>query len=318
MLLLASPWFVAIMIETGGSFLSKSVGDDMISKVAGGQESHGAPPGIYLAAFFATFWPFAPLALLAAPFAWRNRRQPQIIFLMAWLIPSWLVFEAVPTKLPHYVLPLYPAIALLVAAALDAGALAAGRWTRWVLLLVPALAIAVGVAGIGAVWHYQQAIAWRLAPFALAGGAAAVLAWRRYGEGRAGDGVALSALSAIALYWGVYFAGMPSLPALWPSPRLAAMARTMDCAEPAFASAGFREPSLVFLVSTGLAMPDGAGAAQFLAAAPCRMAFVEGREEAAFTAQASSLALVPRLVGRVGGININGGRALDIGVYRSP
>ena len=248
-----------------------------------------------------------------------TRRQPQIIFLLAWLVPSWLVFEAVPTKLPHYVLPLYPAIALLVAAALDAGALAAGRWTRCVLLLVPALAIASASPASARSGTISRRSRGSWSPFALIGGAAAVLAWRRYGEGRAGRRCSpCRRSSAIALYWGVYFAGMPSLPALWPSPRLAAMARTMDCAEPAFASAGLREPSLVFLVGTGLAMPDGAGAAQFLAAGPCRMAFVEGREEGAFTAQASSLALAPRLVGRVGGININGGRALDIGVYRSP
>ncbi len=36
-------------------------------------------------------------------------------FLLAWLVPSWIVFELVMTKLPHYVLPLYPAIAILIA-----------------------------------------------------------------------------------------------------------------------------------------------------------------------------------------------------------
>ena len=248
MLVLVSPWFIAIMIETGGGFLQKSVGDDMLSKVAGGQESHGAPPGVYLAAFWVTFWPFAPLAALAASFALRNRLRPQIAFLLAWLVPSWLLFEAVPTKLPHYVLPLYPAVALLVAAALDEHEFATGRWARAILLLVPAVAVAAGLGGLIAVWYYERTIAWLLMPFALAGSAAAVLAWRRYAQDRPFEGVALSAVSAIGLYWGIYWAGMPALPALWPSPRLAAIARTMDCPNPAFASAGFREPSLVFLV----------------------------------------------------------------------
>jgi len=35
------------------------------------------------------------------------------------LVPSWIVFEAVITKLPHYVLPLYPAIAFLTAGAVE-------------------------------------------------------------------------------------------------------------------------------------------------------------------------------------------------------
>ena len=30
-----------------------------------------------------------------------------------WLVPTWLVFEFLPTKLSHYVLPAYPALALL-------------------------------------------------------------------------------------------------------------------------------------------------------------------------------------------------------------
>ena len=62
-----------------------------------------------------------PLAIVAAPAVWRARGDDAVGFLLAWLVPSWLLFEAVPTKLPHYVLPLYPAIALLVAFAARAG-----------------------------------------------------------------------------------------------------------------------------------------------------------------------------------------------------
>ena len=36
-------------------------GDDMLGKVATGQQQHWAPPGFYLVAFFATFWPAAAL-----------------------------------------------------------------------------------------------------------------------------------------------------------------------------------------------------------------------------------------------------------------
>src|SRR5205085_4561562 len=86
-LALVSPWFIAIMVETGGKFLEQSVGNDMMAKVAGGQESHGAPPGFYFALVWATFWPAAPLAALAAPWVWRHRRQPDIIYLLSWLIP---------------------------------------------------------------------------------------------------------------------------------------------------------------------------------------------------------------------------------------
>ena len=70
-----------------------------------------------------TFWPAAPLAAVAAPAVWRHRREPPLRFLLAWVVPCWIVFELVVTKLPHYVLPLYPAIAILIAREIERRAL---------------------------------------------------------------------------------------------------------------------------------------------------------------------------------------------------
>ena len=65
MLVLVLPWFLAIFWRAGDAFFADSVGGDMLSKL-GAQESHGAPPGLYLALFWITFWPGAPLAAMAA------------------------------------------------------------------------------------------------------------------------------------------------------------------------------------------------------------------------------------------------------------
>jgi 4-amino-4-deoxy-L-arabinose transferase-like glycosyltransferase len=94
---LVLPWFVAIYLRAGDAFFADSVGGDMLSKLSA-QESHGAPPGLYLLLFWITFWPGAPLAAMAAPAVWRARREPGAQFLLAWLVPSWIVFEAVLTK----------------------------------------------------------------------------------------------------------------------------------------------------------------------------------------------------------------------------
>ncbi|MDO9061281.1 MAG: phospholipid carrier-dependent glycosyltransferase, partial [Bradyrhizobium sp.] len=50
MLVLVLPWFVAIYWRAGQTFFTDSVGRDMLAKFAA-QESHGAPPGFYLALF---------------------------------------------------------------------------------------------------------------------------------------------------------------------------------------------------------------------------------------------------------------------------
>ena len=129
----------------------------MLSKVAGAREAHGAPPGSYLVMSFVTLWPIFPLAVITVPAVWRRRGEDAIGFLLAWLIPCWLVFELVPTKLLHYVLPLYPAIALIVASAAQHGALLADRkWQKVVAFVLPVLPLAIAIVMPFATLLYGQ------------------------------------------------------------------------------------------------------------------------------------------------------------------
>ena len=312
-LAIAAPWFIAIIAQSGGAFLEESVGRDFIGKLLEGQEKHGAPPGTYLAVVWGVLWPASPFLLLALPAAWRSRREPATAFLIAWVAPAWLIFELVPTKLPHYILPLVPALMLLAARWLmDDGV--PGRRLRWPAAgLIVLGAVGVPVAGIAGARILDNSTAFAFLPFAAAsaclGLAAAVLLLRN----QALRAFAASGLAAMALYAGVYGFAMPQFTAVWPSPRLAAALDSVGCPEPRIATAGFREPSLVFLTRTDLAMTDGAGAAGFLAGEGCRVAFVDRRMEETFRAALGTAA--PRLATRVRGLNINGGRQLDIGVW---
>jgi len=101
------------------------------------------------------------------------------------------------------------------------------------------------------------------------------------------------------------------------SGNLAATARVAECKDPRFATAGFREPSLVFLTRTDLRMISGGEVLAFLNGneGDCRVAFVESRDEVEFLTQLPAVSTGMRLAGRVKGININGGRPLDIGVW---
>jgi 4-amino-4-deoxy-L-arabinose transferase-like glycosyltransferase len=149
-LVLVLPWFVAIFWRAGEAFFSNSLGGDMLSKL-GAQESHGAPPGLYLLLFWVTFWPGAALAGMAAPAVWRARREPGAQYLLAWLVPSWIVFELVLTKLTHY--PAFPAWPFLAAAMIF------GLFAWWLFedsraersllnAVVAAMFLAVGIYGI--------------------------------------------------------------------------------------------------------------------------------------------------------------------------
>ena len=325
-LVIALPWFVLITKASGGAFFAESIGHDMGAKVASAQESHGAPLGTYAAAFWVTAWPFAPFLIWAAPVLWRDRRSDQVAFLLAWIVPIWLLFETVPTKLPHYVLPAYPAVAILVAASLLKGSPRPAQGRARVIafcvllgllpVLIPfAVALAPGWVATS-VSPVTIAVAAGAITAALAGVALCVHHARR---GAWGSAVLGSLLPAAAVY-GFVFGWMlnedhADLLAL--SPRLAAAGRAAappGCPDMSFATVGDREPSLVFETATSLLMTDAEGAARFLAAAPCRVALVEQQAEPGFVQAVSGDDRV-RLASRVVGLNINGGHRLDIGIY---
>ena len=309
------PWFIAIAIKSGGSFFAASVGQDMLGKVAQGQESHGAPPGTYLAAFSGTAWPLAPFVLLAIPFLWRARKNPKMVFLLSWALPMWAIFEVVPTKLPHYVLPLYPALAL-------AAGLAFEHWSapkHWlakvipVLLPLPVAVLAVGVPIAGFI--VAKSIPWLATAFLIAALLPAFAAMRALWLGDVARGAMLACMASLLVVIAAFRFALPGFEPIRLSPRLAAAAETLNCKAPLLATTVYREPSLVFLTRTDLVMTDGRGAALFLASGGCRAAFVETRAEEAFKSEVASRNITPRLATRIDGINMNGGRKLDIGVY---
>src|SRR6185369_2549485 len=100
-LVIVAPWAIAIGLASHGQFYQQSLGNDFAAKIAGGQESHGAWPGYYLALATLTFWPAVLFVLPGLGSAIRRHRDPAIRFLLAWAGASWLMFELVPTKLPQ-------------------------------------------------------------------------------------------------------------------------------------------------------------------------------------------------------------------------
>lgn len=316
MLLLVLPWFVAIMNRAGESFFVESVGHDLLGKVTTGQQTHFGPPGYYLVLFWATFWPAAPLAALAAPAVWRGRRETATAFLLAWLVPSWIVFELVLTKLPHYVLPLYPAIAILIARAIEQEALSQDRRVVRTLVqwpFIPGAMLLIAVVALAVLRKQLGLLAW---PFAGASMIFGFFAWRFYDTDGAARSFLRAAVASVLLSVAAFGVIMPLLRPLFPSAEIAAAIDT-DCEDPQFAAAGYHEPSLVFLLGTATRLTDGAGAADFLREGACRFALIEVRQERAFVQRAEAIGLRYAPGQKIEAINYNGGRWMTISVYRS-
>jgi 4-amino-4-deoxy-L-arabinose transferase-like glycosyltransferase len=317
LLLVVLPWFIAIIVKSGDSFFAESIGQDLFAKVGSGQESHGAPPGVYFVLFWLTFWPGSMLAGLAAPAMWNVRHEPGAKFLLAWIVPSWIVFELVLTKLPHYVLPLYPPIAILAAGILDHHALSRRRWleagTVWWFIIAAVLALGAIVAHV-ILGEELGLLAW---PFAAAAIIFALFAWLLYRVDGPDRSLLRAMVASICIAFAVYAATFPALSVLFPAVELADYMRQVDCEDPQVATAGYHEPSLVFLVGTELRHTDGPAAADFLNGGRCRFAFVESRQERAFAQHAEEIGLRYALGPRVDGINISGGRRISIAIFRS-
>ena len=192
-LALVLPWFVAIGVVSDGAFYTEALGRDFGNKLGSAQESHGGPPSYYLLTTFLMWWPGILALPVAAVWTWRERRISEVALLLCWLVPMWLVLELVPTKLPHYTLPLYPALALLC------GAAVAREWERSAWTRLPGIALVVGF-GIALVefgtwlepttYEVGTAIGWGL--FMIIVVSAGLATWKRPVLGAAVASVAVS------------------------------------------------------------------------------------------------------------------------------
>ncbi|MFG1300186.1 glycosyltransferase family 39 protein [Xanthobacter sp. V3C-3] len=317
-LLLVLPWFVAIYYVTNGAFYEHAVGVDMLGKVADGAEGHWGPPGTYFLAAWGTFWPSVVLAAMAAPFAWRERRDASVRFLLCWLVPGWLAFEIAVTKLPHYVLPLYPALAILAALAIERGAIArAGSRLAGLVWLWPVLAIVLSL-GLGGAYVWLGSgfglAAWPLLALAVLLLVMAARSFPKVGI----EGAFLTALlGALVLYLAVYQALLPQMRALWISERLAAVVREEGCPAANVSSFPYQEPSLVFLVGTKINYGPPDEAVAIMKKGGCALTFTDERFAPLFAKRAAAAGLKYHAVATIAGFTYNGGRRTSITVFRT-
>lgn len=325
--LIAAPWIAAISAKAGWAFWRESVGNDMLGKVAGGQESHGFPPGYYVLTFSLMLWPFGALALDGG-FAMlrRFRADPRLKFLVAWYLPWWIVCEILPTKLPHYLLPAYPALLLLMGWWLGGGkdtAQTAPRWWQHWLVVLARLGVAVVTIGLAALaiglplyfgdfsaWGIPAAMAFLGAGWLGTGFSAALPPLRRVGA------MTLCSLVGIGL---LATKVLPAIDPIWPSRAIVEAFRAVaPCSDSRIVAAGYAEPSLVFLTTADTLLTDGPGAAARLTERRCDIAAVERSQDAGFLAAFEKAKLQPLAVGKVDGFNYSNGKPVSVTLYRLP
>jgi 4-amino-4-deoxy-L-arabinose transferase-like glycosyltransferase len=153
----AAPWYLAVHLRTHGEWTAGFFFVHNVGRFLAPMEKHSGGVLFHPLGMLVGFFPWScylPLAIVIA--VWRVWRRPtagraedSLLLLLTWLVVWVGAFSAAATKLPNYVLPAYPAAALIVAAiGVDAARrAAAGAWPhpRWLTTGLAALAFG-GVA----------------------------------------------------------------------------------------------------------------------------------------------------------------------------
>jgi 4-amino-4-deoxy-L-arabinose transferase-like glycosyltransferase len=323
-LALVAPWFIAISLQSHGAFLQQSAGHDMLAKLWQGQDRGIMPPGMHLMALPIAFFPFALFVVFAVPDMWKNRRDPAVKFCLGWIIPMWLVFEFSLTKLPHYVLPAYPALALLTGKfLLDGFPTVSGTARRFSVALIVAFWLALGAALafsfsvlsplVDNAWKIPQIIAGII--LILSQGLALLLFYKQ----KTGSLVALT-LGALIFMSTTFGSTIPNLQHAWLSREIVEAADTLKpCPQSQLVAVGYHEPSLVFLAGTKTILAaNGGDAAKDLQQDSCRVAVIDGAHKQEFLDAFAGSPQQPHEAGTIGGLNSGHGSQTLMTLYLLP
>jgi 4-amino-4-deoxy-L-arabinose transferase-like glycosyltransferase len=315
--LVVLPWLIAIAFASHGAFFKQSLGHDFGDKLVGGQESHGAPPGYYLALATLTLWPATLFVLPGLRAAWSERASPAIRYLLAWAGAAWLLVELVPTKLPHYVIPAYPALAILAAC----WAFETVKTNPRILSVIAGVQYAIGLAAFVAAavllpMRYGSGAWWPGVAIAAVGCAIGLFALTAFARGARPQALLASVVAALVLVPTLTAGIGPRLDALWVTPRAAALvAKDRRPGDPAPIIAGYVEPSLIFALGTDTRVGTGATAAE-MAAQQGGLALIDDRDRDAFLAGLATRDTQAFPVDALQGYDYSHGRRVHITIYR--
>lgn len=133
---IVAPWYVAAEVKNPG-YLRYFLWDEHFLRYL--TPRFGRSKGWYY--FFVVvavgFLPWTLSLLASIRQTWRDKFEPATLFLILWTVLPFVFFSASNSKLPHYILPIYPALALLVGRVI--GAAPDGGRARWLVLWTPLL-----------------------------------------------------------------------------------------------------------------------------------------------------------------------------------
>lgn len=336
------PWTIAIWNATDGAFFAESLGKDFGGKLVSAQESHPGPPSYYLATIWVTLWPSCLLLLPGLGFATRAVRNGKssdapvikgMRLCLAWVVPYWILIELMPTKLPHYALPLFPALCTM--AAIAAVTLLnvkefpiLRRINAGLFLIVSTLLIAAIMAG--QTFYGPSDITKSFYVYGIGGaaGICSIIASFALWQSKMTLGLITAGFAAVIMSVPTYQFILPNLTKLRVADQIAGAFKDQNIrlpryGGPAVVSPHFTEPSLVYRLGSSIDVTDTANLLDMEAFAQGRVIILdhEREETKAMIAAINNAALETKLCTIVApnfkGFNYSKGDGVDIAIIRA-
>jgi 4-amino-4-deoxy-L-arabinose transferase-like glycosyltransferase len=135
----AAPWYILCTVRNGSAFIDEFFWKHHFARYTSDALLHQQPFWFYVPIFFVGLFPWTPLAALL--FRKKLYNDSRRRFFLYWILFGFTFFSLAANKLPGYLLPLFPAAAVLLGLALseanDARYVLAGSCLM--LLLVPVI-----------------------------------------------------------------------------------------------------------------------------------------------------------------------------------
>jgi len=164
-LLIMAAWGIPAILATNGLFYKIGIGEHVVERGHKTFQGHGGFILYYLGTAFLSLCPWIACAGEGAVAVKRNWNA-KTAFLVSWLAATYLVFSLYVTKLPHYVLPAFPAFFLLLGLLAQPDTMP--RWTRVFFWIVIGVFAVVGLVFPPVLGLVLLVVALRYNRFALA------------------------------------------------------------------------------------------------------------------------------------------------------
>ena len=107
-------WYFAQWVHYGQDFININLISESFRRISEPVSNHKGPPWYYLLEILESAWPWQLFYLQGLRLTWENRNFPGPKLVLVWTGVYLLAISVMNTKLPWYVLPVYPAFALAV------------------------------------------------------------------------------------------------------------------------------------------------------------------------------------------------------------